>query len=346
MGQIYAQTQGWEQLRQQIQKACYSSLFILADEHTHRHCVPRVLEHLPEGQACEILELEPGEDSKDPAVLYQLWESLTELEADRHSLLINVGGGVVTDLGGFLAATYLRGIDFINCPTSLLAMVDAASGGKTGINLGKLKNRVGAFAWPLFTVLDDRFLNSLPLKERRAGYAEMLKHALIASPAHWQELVSIEDTYLPPIDMIQRSLELKLNLVQADPREQHQRKALNFGHTLGHALETESHRRQKPLLHGEAVALGMWAELELAEPFAGLPSDEKIAIQRVIEKHFGALIPDWPLGDALTHVKADKKNRAGEQRYSLISTIGEPRLDVVVPAEQANAALEKLSAHV
>lgn len=341
-GQIYAETRALAQLEKLLSENNFSRVFFLTDENTHEHCLLPLLQHIKVLPDFEILEIEPGEGSKDPEILFHLWEALAAQQADRQSLIINVGGGVVTDLGGFLAATYLRGIACINFPTSLLAMVDAASGGKTGINLGGLKNLVGSFSAPLMVGLWPDFLHTLPFAERRAGYAEMLKHGLIASAKHLESIADVKD-YLPSMEQIEASVALKEKIVAQDPQEQGLRKVLNFGHTIGHALETQSHREKQPLLHGEAVGLGMLAETRLSQKMQLLSPDEATTILHLLEKHFGAFKPQWNPLNALPHLKADKKNENGEPRYSLLTQIGAARYNVAVPHHYTVQCLESLS---
>lgn len=341
-GQIYAETRALTQLEKILTENNFSRVFFLTDENTHEHCLLPLLQHIKALPDFEILEIEPGEGSKDPEILFHLWEALAAQQADRQSLIINVGGGVVTDLGGFLAATYLRGIACINFPTSLLAMVDAASGGKTGINLGGLKNLVGSFSTPLMVGLWPDFLHTLPFAERRAGYAEMLKHGLIASAKHLESIADTND-YLPNMEQIEASVALKEKIVAQDPQEQGLRKVLNFGHTIGHALETQSHREKQPLLHGEAVGLGMLAETRLSQKMQLLSPDDATAILHLLEKHFGAFKPQWNPLNALPHLKADKKNENGEPRYSLLTQIGAACYNVAVPHHYTVQCLESLS---
>lgn len=342
-GQIYAETRAFTQLEKLLVENDFSRVFFLCDENTHKHCLVPLLQNISTLPPYEILEIEPGESSKDPAVLNHLWEALAAQHADRESLIINVGGGVVTDLGGFMAATYMRGIAFINIPTSLLAMVDAASGSKTGINLGGLKNLVGSFSSPLMVGLWPEFLRTLPFAERRAGYAEMLKHGLIASAPHLENLRAINAEYLPGTQLIEASAAIKEQIVAQDPHEKGLRKILNFGHTIGHALETQSHREGKPLLHGEAVGLGMLAETRLSQKMQLLAKPEAEIVESLLEKHFGALKPQWNPLNALPHLKVDKKNQKGEQRYSLLTSIGTARYNVAVPHSYAVQCLESLA---
>ena len=337
--QIYTETRALERFEHILQSESYSKLFFLTDENTHEHCLYPLLREFSSLPDYEVLEVEPGEDSKSPEVLHQLWLALADLGADRHSLLVNVGGGVVTDLGGFLAATYNRGIDLINFPTSLLAMVDASTGGKTGINLEGIKNRIGSFYNPKMVGIYPKFLETLPENQRRSGFAEMLKHGLIASPDHFRKLCAIKPGYEPDSELIAQSIALKDEVVQSDPREQGRRKILNFGHTIGHAIETESHRQGKPLLHGEAVAYGMEYEVALAEKLGVLPAEAAREIKGVVQKHFAVPPLTWDVDQLLQHIEADKKNRHGKLRFALIEDIGRAIYDVEVEPELVKEVL-------
>ena len=228
---------GWNRLDKTVGSNQYTSIFVLTDSNTNKHCLPlfdKLFQH-----AYTLLTMEAGETNKQLATCEDLWASLSEQGADRNSLLINIGGGVVTDLGGFVACTYKRGIDFINIPTSLLAMVDASVGGKTGVDFQGLKNQIGIIKEPEFVVIDDVFLQTLPQDERRSGYAEMLKHGLIVDADYFSVLASssiaINDQMT---DHIRHSVSIKSQVVTEDPFEQGLRKILNYGHTLGHAIET------------------------------------------------------------------------------------------------------------
>ena len=320
----------------------FSKVFFLVDENTHDKCLPYLLQSLDELPDYEILEVDAGEQSKSAEVLMQLWMALSELQADRQSLIINVGGGVITDLGGFLAGTYLRGVSFINIPTSLLAMVDASCGGKNGINLDHLKNRVGLFLNPLAVCIIPEFLETLGWRERRSGFAEMLKHALIADDAYWYDLLDFDiQNDIPTEAMIARSVQIKQSIVEKDFRESGIRKALNFGHTMGHAIETASMDGQL-LMHGEAIALGMMAELYLSEKYTALdPQQAQKAIQS-IQSIYPDLAPDFKADQLIEIMRSDKKNKNAEIRFALLREIGQPVVDVKVPEEGIREALATL----
>lgn len=209
---------------------------IIVDENTHDNCLEALLTHYEALKEAEVILLPPGEENKVMEICFQVWEALTEYKIGRRDLIINLGGGVITDLGGFIASVYKRGVKFINMPTSLLAMVDASSGGKTGIDLGPYKNQLGLFAQPICTIIDPGFLATLPNNEKVWGKAEMLKHGLIANKAHW-DAVKKKDVLEIGIEEIIQSVAIKNSIVLQDPFEQNERKKLNFGHTIAHALE-------------------------------------------------------------------------------------------------------------
>ena len=225
----------FSQLNEFIYQLNPSKLFILCDENTHEYCLPILLPNMEINCPFEIIEIEAGEEMKTIETATQLWEILTEFEADRKALLLNLGGGVITDLGGFVASTYKRGIKFINLPTSLLGMCDASIGGKTGIDHQFIKNIVGTFALPERIFVFSNFLKTLPFRELKSGFAEMMKHGLIADKKHWDDLINLPEISVEHIQPhIETSMKIKENIVHIDYQEKNIRKVLNFGHTIGH----------------------------------------------------------------------------------------------------------------
>ena len=323
-----------------LPKGDFSSIFFVVDENTHDMCLPYLMQSLGDLPRCEVLEVEAGEETKSPEVLVQLWVVMSELQADRHSLLINLGGGVITDLGGFLAGTYMRGIPFVNIPTSLLAMVDASNGGKNGINLGHFKNRIGLFQQPEAVCVVPDFLETLARRELRSGFAEMLKHGLIADGNYWRDLQDFNvEMDVPTSKMIKRSIEIKQIFIGQDFREAGPRKALNFGHTIGHAIESLSLKTASPLLHGEAIALGMIAETRLSVRYAALDSSQAEEIISTITGMYDE-VTFKASSEALIEVMlGDKKNRGEELRFSLITEIGNAVVDVPVSKEDLIKAM-------
>jgi 3-dehydroquinate synthase len=324
-----------------LEHKSFSKVFFLVDENTHEHCLPALLGALSNLPEFEILEVEAGEESKSPEVLIHLYHALTELEADRQSLLVNVGGGVVCDLGGFLAATYMRGIPFIHFPTSLLAMVDASVGGKTGIDLGGHKNQVGVFARAEQVYVYPAFLETLPDDHVRSGFAEMLKHGCIADEAYLQEVLqTLAAGTLPTDDQIEQSIAIKARIVEADFREGGARKKLNFGHSLGHALEGACLLQQQPILHGDAVAFGMLGELWLSVRKLHFPENNFDALSAALRQHFGFLTQPLEREVLMQLLRGDKKNTAGSFRFVLLPKPGEACIDVEVDHEEAEAAFD------
>jgi 3-dehydroquinate synthase len=317
----------YETLNNFIEKNNYSNLFILVDNHTNELCLLRFLSFLTTDKTIEIIEIESGEDQKNINTCVEIWNILTELGADRKTLLINIGGGVITDIGGFVASTFKRGIDFVNIPTTLLAMVDASIGGKNGVDLGNLKNQIGVINVPKMVLIDTEFLSTLPQNEMRSGLAEMLKHGLIFDAAYWANFKDLSQTDYADFDrLIHRSIEIKNEIVMQDPTENGIRKALNFGHTLGHAIESYflENQNKKTLLHGEAIAVGMILESFISWQKGLLSASEYQEIKVVISAIFEPIIFDeidlQPILNLLIH---DKKNEYGKIQFALLNGIGQ-----------------------
>ncbi len=309
-------------------KYASSKKVILVDENTHDYCLEYLLTNFEELTDAEVMLLPVGEENKVMAVCFQVFEALSEYQIGRNDVIINLGGGLVSDMGGFVASIYKRGIDFINIPTSLLAMVDASIGGKTGIDLGPYKNQLGTFTDPKSLFVDISFLETLPEEEIMNGYAEMLKHALILDKSYWNELTSLAslDDLLDE-NLILRSIELKNEIVKADPFEKGNRKKLNFGHTAGHALEG-FFLDSTPISHGHAVGIGMIGETFLSYKKGLLSEKEWQSIEDVLLNIF-PLIP-FETEDISTFIelmKNDKKNFEGAIKCCLLSSIGECLID-------------------
>lgn len=301
-----------------------SKIFVLVDENTHEHCLPILLANMETDVAFEIIEIEAGEDNKNIGTAVQLWEILSEFEADRKALVINLGGGVITDMGGFVASTYKRGIKFINIPTSLLAMCDASIGGKTGIDHQFLKNIIGTFAESEQVFIYPKFLKTLDYIQLRSGFAEMLKHGLIADAKHWEDLISITELSENSLEAyILRSTEIKQAVVEKDFKEQNIRKNLNFGHTVGHAIESLYLANNQILPHGEAVALGMIIETHISYLNELITEETSLEIINNIQKFFPYVeISQFDDEKILTLMFNDKKNTGGAINFSLIEGIG------------------------
>ncbi len=335
--QIFFNSIDYKEINAHITNEMYSMIFILVDENTHQHCLPDFLANLQTELPIEIIEIEAGEIHKTLETCEGVWKTLSDLGADRKSLLINIGGGVVTDLGGFVAATFMRGIRFINIPTSLLAMVDASIGGKTGVDLGALKNQVGVISLPEMVFINSSFLKTLPEIQLRSGLAEMLKHGLIFSESHWNKLKDIEE--LSPAQMealIHESVIIKNTIVTKDPTEKGLRKILNYGHTLGHAIESYFLKSDSltTLLHGEAIAIGMILESFISHKIHNLHFEDLVRIKSQILKYFGKVkFDENDINEIIKLLKFDKKNTFGEINFVLLDTIASTKTDCKVSNE-------------
>lgn len=332
---IIAATDVASTLEQLLREITHDRLYVLTDEHTARLCWPLVESALGEAY---LITIAAGDEHKHVEALCHVWSELSAHSATRHSLLVNLGGGMVTDLGGFAAATFKRGISCINVPTTLLAMVDAAVGGKTGINLNSLKNEVGAFYPADAVVVSSQFLQTLDAGNLASGFAEMLKHGLISTEEHWAKLMCY-DLGNPDLEILQslimESIRTKEHIVEQDPKEQHIRKALNLGHTLGHAFETLALRRGTPCLHGYAVAWGVIGELYLSHLREGFPVDKLRQTVAFIKEVYGTFDFSCKQYDELYALMLhDKKNVGTEIRFTLLAAIGDIRIDRTVGKEE------------
>jgi 3-dehydroquinate synthase len=340
---IYLGDDALTQLELWLKKEKMSSVFILVDEHTLQHCLPRLIGRVKSLANAEIIELESGELNKTPDVVLQVWRVLSELGADRQSLIINLGGGVLSDLGGFVASTFKRGIRFLNIPTTLLAQIDASVGGKTGVDLDGLKNEIGTFSEPEAVFIYPDFLQTLSKREMLAGFAEAIKHGLIADASYWKKIkiTSIADNQAWPA-LIARSVEIKSEIVQEDPKEKGLRKSLNFGHTIGHAIEAFFLERvSSSVLHGEAVAAGMICEAWLSNQQAKLSADELEDITQFITQRYLPITLDDDADHRLIELmRHDKKNEGGKIRFTLLERIGQTKWNVACSPNQIIEALQ------
>ena len=314
-----------------IQKLKPSKSIILVDSNTHEHCLAELVIGTPALSGSEVLEVPSGESSKSIEICYELWQGLNEVGADRNSLLICLGGGMITDLGGFIASTFRRGMYFIHVPTTVLAMVDAAIGGKTGINLGPLKNHIGTFQMPEATLIEPAFLQSLPTRQVFSGFAEMAKHALIADASMWDEFIQNDEIALEWMSAyIKLSADIKQRIVKEDPKERGIRKSLNFGHTVGHAIESASMAWEKPLLHGEAIALGMRLEIAIAKE-KGLMTEACCALlTEKLNDWFQFPEHKWNSDELWGYMLKDKKNVGDVVQAALISEPGKVHIGEVI----------------
>ena len=323
--------------------ADYGKVFVLLDENTRKNCWPIIKGNCEEAI---LIEVQSGEEFKSLRSCEYIWRELAKHGGDRNDLLINLGGGVIGDMGGFSASCYMRGIDFIQIPTTLLSQVDASVGGKLGVDLDGLKNFVGVFNNPQLVCVDPEFLSTLPIRQLRSGYAEVIKHSLICNEDIWKRLRSTEEW--PNLDWgqeIYESIKIKSDVVLKDPYESGLRKILNFGHTMGHAFETISLHSEFPMLHGEAIALGMICEAWLSLHLSTLTSEEFDDIRKYIMQVFDDL--DWGVlkekEATLRYMKSDKKNKAGEIRMSLLKQIGECDYNITVMDEMILNCLQNCS---
>lgn len=320
----------------------HDKIFILVDETTQKECLP-VVKNFFSLKNAQMITIGATDTHKDLETIAHVWKSLGESGASRHSCLINLGGGMVTDLGGFAASTFKRGINFINIPTTLLAMVDASVGGKTGINFNGLKNEIGVFNDSKYVILDTEFLSTLDAENICSGYAEMLKHGLISTEEMWQELVSfnLDKPDLKHLQqMVADSVKVKERIVEEDPHEHGIRKALNLGHTFGHAFESWALKRN-PILHGYAVAFGLICELYLSAVKTGFPTEKMRQTVQFIKDYYGTLpitCDDYPELIELMH--HDKKNQNGIINFTLLGGIGDIRINQTATTEEIKEALD------
>ncbi|MEM1002224.1 MAG: 3-dehydroquinate synthase [Bacteroidota bacterium] len=329
---VHFGAKAYQVLNEHLENSNYSRVFVIVDSNTHENCLSIFLSEVQiDSNNLEIIEFEAGEEHKTIETCYQIWLALSDLGADRKSLIINLGGGVVTDLGGFVACTFKRGISYVNVPTSLLAMVDASVGGKTGIDLGALKNQVGIISEGIMVLVDDQYLNTLPKEQMRSGLAEMLKHGLISDRNYWNTLRHLKELHSEDLlGLIHRSVQIKNSVVSQDPLEHGIRKSLNFGHTLGHAIESYhlENTNKNDLLHGEAIAIGMILEGFLSFKLNNLSESDLDEIK----SHFNSTYQriSFEPEDIIAIKKLlvhDKKNSHGKIKFALLEELGKPKLD-------------------
>ncbi|WP_342086810.1 3-dehydroquinate synthase [Dyadobacter sp. OTU695] len=317
----------------------YSKIVVIADNNTKRHCYPILKAFLPKHS---VVTVPSGEAHKTLATCEKIWEAMTKEELDRHALVINVGGGVIGDMGGFCAAVYKRGIDFIQVPTTLLSQVDASVGGKLGIDFQGFKNHLGVFNIPKSVLIDPVFLKTLPEREIRSGFGEVIKHCLIADGAKWEEIRAKDFEQQNWPDLIAHSVKIKQQVVDQDPTEKGLRKILNFGHTLGHAVET--YFLNKPanqrLFHGEAIAVGMIMEAYLSFERKMIDQQTLTDIEEFLFATYGKVkIKPEDVEQIIALTRQDKKNKGKEIRFSLLSGAGQCAFDIVVTAAEMRRSI-------
>ncbi|MHA8065551.1 3-dehydroquinate synthase [Aquirufa sp. ROCK2-A2] len=318
----------------------YSFVAVLVDENTQKHCLPKVLSFLP--KKFTKIVIKSGEGNKHMGTCEKVWEAMTKANMDRHGLLINLGGGVIGDLGGFCASTYKRGIDFIQIPTTVLAQVDASVGGKLGIDFHGFKNHIGVFQLPKTVLIDPSFTETLDWREKRSGYAEIIKHCLIRDADQWYEISKQDWDRVDIAKLVGHSVDIKKAVVAEDPKEAGLRKILNFGHTLGHAVETFLlDKGKRRILHGEAVAVGMITEAFLSYQRSLISLDELESIEAYLFATYGKVeLAESEIQSIIDLTLQDKKNKGNEVRFSLLTGIGDCGYDIPVSKSEMKKALE------
>lgn len=322
-----------------------SKKVIITDSNVYNLWITDLTTNYPELAKAEIIQIPAGEENKTIDVCTQIWEALSEYEIGRNDLIINFGGGVITDLGGFVASLFKRGMRFINIPTTLLSMVDASVGGKTGVDLGPYKNQVGVFSDAEHVFIDEKYLETLAEKQIRSGYAEMLKHGLIADKGYWEELKQFDPVNADDrLSFIRKSVELKRDIVANDHQETGQRKILNFGHTVGHAIEGYFLRKETPVLHGFAVATGMIAESHICRALDLMSASTLDEIVSTIKKEIETVkIEETDYKEILQLMHNDKKNHSGVIQFSLIKEVGNAVYDQEVSDKLILDSLKSLN---
>ncbi len=328
---VYFEEDKLTQLNEFLVLHPYFKYFIISDNKVAQYCITHLLKKVKLLAKAEVLVVAHGEENKTIETCVNLWSELTDSAADRKSLVINVGGGVISDMGGFVASAYKRGIDFINVPTTLLSMADASVGGKTGIDFGSYKNHIGTFTQPKGVFIAPVFLKTLDKRQLVNGFAEIIKAALIADVRLWKTLLDLKGLPLNKLNtLIHRSVEIKNTIVKKDPLEKNERKALNFGHTIGHAIESFYLKKKgKKLLHGEAIAIGMISEAYLSFKMELLRQEELLQITQLILNYF----PKQRLNKKdflvmMALMQHDKKNEQGKTRFTLLQGIGKFRINI------------------
>lgn len=320
-----------------IGKQTADSIFILTDENTKRLCLPLAMQS-EKLKGCHVICIPSGDENKNVESAVAIWNYLSENGANRKSLMINLGGGMITDIGGFTASTFKRGMRYINVSTTLLGAVDAATGGKTGINFAGLKNEIGVFAPADMVLIHIDFFKTLDDANLRSGYAEMVKHALIDTRDEWENVLKfdLEELNLTELKvLLNKSFQIKERIVEQDPFEANIRKALNFGHTIGHAFESWSYKVKKPVLHGYAVMWGMLCELYLSFVKLDFPKDELLRLKYLIKEYYGTFVFDCSDYEALFELMThDKKNDSKEINFTLLADVGDIRINQTASKEE------------
>lgn len=331
---VFRNENSWRILASHIEKKKYSNVFVIVDENTEIHCLPRFYEKIGLNQEWKVLQVPSGEKYKNIDSCIRLWEQLSDKGADRNTLIINLGGGMITDLGGFVASTFKRGLTFVNIPTTLLAMVDASIGGKNGIDFGLAKNQIGTINLPQMVVVENSFLETLPKRQLVSGMAEMLKHSLIHNSDSWNKIYALESLNKSGFEeLIWESIAIKNEIVAQDPLETNLRKTLNYGHTLGHAIESHcmDNSEREPLLHGEAIAIGIILATYISNRLLDFPEKKLTEVSMKILSIFPKQnFSQNEIENIVNLLVFDKKNRNGKVLFVLMQDIGKPKTDCVV----------------
>ena len=343
MQQIIKSNKITDDLSEVLNNTTYDKLFVLTDEHTDKQCYP-LIASVPAIEQAKRVVIPANDSNKTLENLAQVWKFLTTNGATRHSLLINLGGGMITDLGGFAAATYKRGIAYINIPTTLLGSVDAAVGGKTGINFGGYKNEIGAFYPALHIIISAEFLNTLTHKDILSGYAEMIKHGLLDSTAIWDRTINFDlqtIDYKVLNDLVMESVLIKQRIVEKDPYEKNIRKALNLGHTIGHAFESFALDNNRAVPHGYAVAWGLVAELYLSHKLCNFPKETLDVVTEFIRENYGTFNFNRDNYNTLYQLMVhDKKNVGNTINFTLLADVGDIEIDQTADRGMIEEALD------
>lgn len=334
---VHFGNEAYQSLAHYLNKEFCSKIFVLVDNNTREHCLPILKEKMDSKHAFEVIEIHAGEKFKNLETCKEIWEQLSVLGADRKSLVINLGGGVITDMGGFIASCFKRGIRFINIPTTLLSMVDASVGAKTGVDLGVLKNQIGLFSNPEMVLIDPKYLNTVSEREMRSGLAEIIKYGYTFDRSLWEEISTFESIDLDRIvPLVQKSVEIKNNVVLNDLHESGLRKTLNFGHTAGHAIESYflDSKLKTDLTHGEAIAAGMVIELYYSSKVCGLPIRWAEELKGFVRNFYGKIdITPEDCDSIMELMVFDKKNVSGIINFVLLESIENCRIDQQITSE-------------
>jgi len=334
----------YEQLNNLIIQKSYSKILIFTDFETRKYCLTILeskIKSLTESTEIHNYCIDSGEKNKNLESSKIIWQFLIKKGFKRNSLIINLGGGMVTDLGGFIASTYMRGIDFVNIPTSLLGMVDASIGGKTGIDLINIKNVIGTFYFPEITIIDTHYLDTLPIKQLKCGLSEIIKHSLIEGENDWNQLKNLKNLKELTEDVIYASIKTKVGIVEKDPKEKNFRKFLNFGHTIGHAIESFLLNSEREVFHGEAVAAGIVMETFISKSICNFNPKKVDEIKDFIDSHFSKIIlKEKEIPEIIRIMSFDKKNQDNTPKFVLMKEIGTIEIDKKVCEKDIKKAFE------